>query len=669
MGKVGRMRSSSRPEANAPLTREQARAAYLAIQRELIGMYVDQCTRKTSNVSGPWQRVNEWVGEEQRRGRGWLGETLPVIDAGLSMFANWAAHMMLRFENCLFASTSHLVLFVTRMATLDSFRDSRTMHFNAQLWGRHATSKSFVLSLLRLMSIVGTTVSVGSESKQARTTDTHNNDVTELWDETPLAIMKSNAASGKDDEESSLKGRLTSCCVERRVHQSGGDASSKRGSRLVISEQIGTMFGAWNWEPSQVSSALYSRFAWLEFVDWHRPGRAAEDLVNVDRNMSAETQRLRNIFLRGQHGLQAGHLHVEKLIKLKALTEVTMISWNTIVRLFRTRLRNRYGLTIDTRTIERLTILARLMTITQALLLLWSSPGSPHYGTNFAVEQLGDLDALLHTSEEISYMALELLESQYAGKLNNDALLLREVQAMLSLPQANYTTGQPPTSMTRAAFGEFVYGATAGAPVGPNGMGAAWNAGARQVPQQAPGIVREPLDELLQQQGALARAVAAGAEPTTLVPADPRRYQYVFVPLMPRNLAARLSVSTTKTSTLKLDEAAVRLVIINMIKSPIMAHTYRYRETASGMASNLARAGARGPAASHGRGLLRVSGAWHATGLLPTLGHVRRWPRHEPRRRRARLLPAHWHARRQTHHHRPPSAQRPRAALVPHPDP
>jgi hypothetical protein len=397
------------------LTQEECRRAYLANQRTLMRAYEDSCTSKTSNIMTQGASIIGWY--EQRcmeQGTRWLGSEEPLMDPTMSIFANTFARWMLCMEDSMFVTSLHLLAMTAIFGSRDAYRHKLALHFNLVMTGDNSTGKSFVTKLVSTCSVPGTTATVGNKTANADFSDKDHNDMILINEELKPDEYKDKKRGGDDTSEAANKEFLTSMLYTKKVFYKGDDGS--RMFRISVSQQISTLIGCSNLMHTDFSPAIRSRLSCVPVVVVRRNDRQTQDLVNIEDRLPTEKIAIKQIFIDDMQTDQFFQYHVEKLIGVHALKDVTLGAFDNIAQIMTHYLKRCHAIDPEIRTIDRAGMLARKLTIAHACRLLYSTPHSPYYKRPFEYRSLMSLDPLLHDNEEIACFAIELVKHEIVDR-------------------------------------------------------------------------------------------------------------------------------------------------------------------------------------------------------------------------------------------------------------
>ena len=408
---VAMMRTHARSDKFWSVEREkgekewcEAREAY---QKRHLAEFHSRVWDSNSHISEPMQRLVEFQQSDKS----------PMVPdekhhiPELSIFANMVVRWMEMFEQLALVSTTHRNLFTLMIGSKDAFRVTFGLHFNCILTGRSATSKSFNLNLLKELTVAGTMEQLTYQTAKSDAVDGHKNDSIQAFHELPTWFF---TRKGKevDPSEAMMKEKLTSLRVRCKTIQIDDDTHIRR-QRTTESECISVFLGCTNDDPSQVTESLASRFMWMGTEENEREGRSIRDLMPARNNFDqVDNEKFDEMLLRG-HQDQMIHCVVEKLIYCGIMKDVDMSVANIVHQQFDKYVVSRQTSRVHPRCSKRLRIMARLLTITNAIECVFRVSTGQHYKKRFEIKMALDLEPYLWCTEEIALFAIGLMEDQY----------------------------------------------------------------------------------------------------------------------------------------------------------------------------------------------------------------------------------------------------------------
>jgi hypothetical protein len=149
----------------------------------------------------------------------------------------------------------------------------------------------------------------------------------------------------------------------------------------------------------------------MMFTEVIRKGKDIASLIFASKNMSAEEQRQKNRFYFELQMKQYRHFLVEKAIHTKCIPDVNNYSTQLFFQKFTSILESK-GVSIATRTAERMNFVTRILTITHAIHVVFNIPTGKHYGKVFEPKLLPDITPHMWANWEILHFVCGLFEEQ-----------------------------------------------------------------------------------------------------------------------------------------------------------------------------------------------------------------------------------------------------------------
>lgn len=420
---------------------QQARLAYEARAARFADEYAETCTASTSRVSDPMRAINAWFEARERVDKqrvdddapplAWLGDYQPMLRTAhgpLTLLGTVLATTMLRLEHVGFASTCHLELLSMLFGVLDAYCYEHTLHLNFRMEGPPGSGKSYCLDSIDQWFITGTVRKMNSFTAQAWSVNGSLIDQIFVVDETPKEILTTADNASSDGPEATFKTILTDCRVARQ-HQAHSD-DGERNATASFAQIMGVWLLGHNPFRDSVSSAIGDRFVFYQFLVRKRRGRTAADMAGIERRLAPTVRHERERFIESVRARQMLHSRTEDAIATGQLTDVTMVAFDRLKRVFEQRLEALTGATLSVRTSKRLGRLARIYTISRALFAVYSLPASRHYAQPFTQRSLLDVDPLLWCDAEIFCFVVRQMSSQIADSLA--IVIARQLRALVA---------------------------------------------------------------------------------------------------------------------------------------------------------------------------------------------------------------------------------------------
>jgi hypothetical protein len=303
------------------------------------------CRERTASLMLPWAQISPTLKLVLQ----W-GQANPVRSAWTaSGFAQMAQRVLDVLEQDFQVALLHEEIFLVLAARLGVFEQSYSLKLHMLFSGPPASSKSFILEMLKRLSIPGSTQAVSYETKRANATETDQNATVLTHDEVKRDLFK----SGTGDAE--LKERLSSGRSTSRVFS---QEHGRRKMRVVESKQQCMFIGCTNESFCDLPEAVHSRFFCREVPKW--PVRAGKELVDLlAKGADLEKQEA---FAREMRGVQFKAAVVFTRIYVGDLAPVDMATAYRVFARAQTLLKKR-GCDILPRSMQRLLLMAQSLTV------------------------------------------------------------------------------------------------------------------------------------------------------------------------------------------------------------------------------------------------------------------------------------------------------------------
>lgn len=369
----------------------------------LLSEFKQRCWGDTdANISKPLKAIIRWFNHDYDG----TVYKFPIHYKKLSVFANRAIRTIKVYDKLLFVSTAQHALFLLNHVKYDNWRHEMNLHFNICSTGDGATSKSFLFEIMIDTSVPGTCPEFTYETAKSNAHDENNNHLRNVFQEAPQGMFTSNKHTDPQ-QEAAFKERLTSQKTShRRLHID--EHTGFRTQISSISQAIGCYFGASNDPKSKSTPAMITRFHWLESEKVYREGRNIHDCQRAENSMDKYAKQAKAYwtnFHRFEDMLMAMTF---QFIRVELLHSPELVVADIVIDNFTVMLK-KYSISFEGRTIQRTKILCTILTIINALHELLFTPGGKHYGKEFQLEYLMDLDELLVCTEEIALFAIGLM--------------------------------------------------------------------------------------------------------------------------------------------------------------------------------------------------------------------------------------------------------------------
>lgn len=407
--------------ARRRLTNDTQRSLqYTRDQEAAFKDYIDECTQSSSGVSSVGMAINRWMEACIGEGTFCFRSKPVIVDDSLSTFATMISTMLLDYHSIGAVFAAHREMLVLDIASLDTYCKRYALHINPLLLGEAAVSKSFLVILLMKLSIDGTRRMLTGQTAAARNVDTNRDDEMVLYQEMDRSLLceagdAKSAAPEKNKLHDQFKERLGTCMVTYEVFQTRPDGG--RDSVTIKSSQIGNLAGCSNVLKRMIAPPVMSRMWPLQMLlmrvgpgghNMAEKDAAARAAAEADRMIAADSTMVHDYRM-----FQCLHYHVENLVYIGALTDVSLPIFNLYMPIFRKVLDTEYGIEVPVRTMNRLEFFARVLVIREALVRLFLQPTSPYYGKQINIAHLKAIDPWLKDHQEMIFWLIEFAQDQY----------------------------------------------------------------------------------------------------------------------------------------------------------------------------------------------------------------------------------------------------------------
>ena len=414
------------------------RKMYNGRAHEMVDKFEQMCVSTDADISDAGKTIARWK-----------LHTLPVLyerfgsfafeikDPTLSPFANMQYWFSQALDSYMCVASVHLELIKLHYAVYDAYRQhgQNQLHWNMIYTGESATSKSYVFEQEQCMSIPGTINELTYQTTRADNIDGDQNDHITVFNEAPPGLF-SNPCKGEDAQKalSSMKEKLTSN-RSRTKEFVRDERTGERKNRTAISSQIGCYVGATNDNPAEAEEAMRSRFHWGEFDKVFREDKSIADYQRKASDMEGNPKLKEKYdhFIYYCQDQQMKVFYIWKFIFCGIIQDVSLHAADVVLTSVGKEMK-RNQIQIPARTIERYRILCRILTMTNALDIVFNFKGGRHNGKPFELNQLLDVEPLLYCTEEIAICALNMVAVEVPQLTVSRAKTLR---AMWSMFQSN----------------------------------------------------------------------------------------------------------------------------------------------------------------------------------------------------------------------------------------
>lgn len=384
------------------------------IRKVIVEKFKQLCMSGDSDISAAGKCIANWVKHVRPELDKKFGKfNFELMDHSLSPFANMQFWFSQALDTYMCVATAHSELIKLHYAVYDAYRQhgENQLHWNMIYTGEGATSKSFVFEQKQRMSIPGTISEISYQTTRADAIDGDQNDHITVFNEAPPGLFQAKSR-GEDAQKalSAMKEKLTSNRVRTKEFVRD-EETGERKNRIAISSQIGCYVGATNDNPADAEEAVATRFHWGEFEKVFRKDKSISDYQRKAFEMQSkpELMKMHDRFLYYCQDQQMKVFYVWKFIFCGIIRDVDLDAADVVFRQVSNFLKKNHTIRIPPRTVERYRIMCRILTITNALDMVFNIRGSKHQGKDFEVEQLLDVENLLYCTEEIAICAMNMV--------------------------------------------------------------------------------------------------------------------------------------------------------------------------------------------------------------------------------------------------------------------
>ncbi len=383
------------------------------VQEMMVDKFEQQCVSGDADISAAGKCIARWlihVRSELHIQHGSFA--FEIKDPTLSPFGNMQYWFSQALDSYMCVASAHPELIKLHYAVYDAYRQhgQNQLHWNMIYTGEGATSKSFVFEQKGNMSIPGTITEITYQTTRADAVDGDQNDHITVFNEAPPGLFQANN-KGEDAQKalSAMKEKLTSNRVRTKEFVRD-EETGERKNRIAISSQIGCYVGATNDNPAEAEEAVKTRFHWGEFDKVFRQDKSIADYQRKAFEMESKPE-LKEKYEQFIYYCQDQHMkvfYIWKFIFCGIIRDVDLDASNIVLNNIGKQLK-KYDIRIPPRTTERFRILCRIITITNALDIVFNFKGGLHNGKPFELKQLLDVEPLLYCTEEIAVCALNMV--------------------------------------------------------------------------------------------------------------------------------------------------------------------------------------------------------------------------------------------------------------------
>lgn len=383
------------------------------VQEMMVENFRVQCVSGEADISSAGKCIARWLIHMRPEMYEKHGNfEFEVRDHTLSPFANTQYWFSQGLDTFMCVASAHPELIKLHFGRFDSYRQhgENQLHWNCIYTGESATSKSFVFEAMKLMSIEGTVTEVTYQTTRADAIDGDQNDHITVFNEAPPGLFQSGKNNQNEEALAMMKEKLTSNRCRTKTFERDEETGERR-NRIAVSSQIGVYMGATNDNPALAEEAVRTRFHWGEFERIFRKDKNISDYQNKAFHMEGKPELMKqyNKFLFYCKDQHMKVFYVWKFIFCKIIQDIDLDAADIVLKGITSYLKRKYTIQTPPRTVERYRILCRIMTITNALDIVFNYKGGKHNGKPFELEQLLDVEPWLYCTEEIAICAFHMV--------------------------------------------------------------------------------------------------------------------------------------------------------------------------------------------------------------------------------------------------------------------
>jgi len=383
------------------------------VQTLMVEKFKQQCVSGDADISSAGKCIARWFKHVRPESHSKFGSfEFEIKDSSLSPFANMQYWFSQGLDSYMCVASAHPELIKLHYAVYDAYRQHgiNQLHWNGIYTGESATSKSYIFEMMQLMSIAGTITEITYQTTRADAVDGDQNDHVTVFNEAPPGLFQA-TNKGEDAQKalSAMKEKLTSNRVRTKEFVRD-EETGERKNRIAISSQIGCYVGATNDNPALAEEAVKSRFHWGEFDKVYRPDKSIADYQRKAFEMETkpELKKKYEQFIYYCQDQQMKVFYIWKFIFCGIIRDVDLDAADIVLGNIGKQLK-RHDIRIPPRTTERFRILCRILTMTNALDIIFNFKGGKHNDKPFELHLLLDVEPLLYCTEEIAICALNMV--------------------------------------------------------------------------------------------------------------------------------------------------------------------------------------------------------------------------------------------------------------------
>lgn len=347
------------------------------------------------------------------------------LDRSLSPFANMIIGILTQLEVVSKVSVAHWHFMLCWIASLDAYRHAYDMKLNVILAGPGASSKSFIIRLLSTLSMKGSIQPVTHQTRRALNVDEPIVNVVNTYDEFPVLLTGHDKDAGESGD-STIKSSITEGKIVNNVFHRN-EITGKRTARTTEIDCQRSIIGATNEHVANIPEALASRYHVTLLSGADHPDRSLLDVINVIESDRSDAFQRR--FKQEMEFYRYLTALTFKMIQCKVLPEVNVNIASTVFNKLLSNLKKQGYKVGNPRLVKRMTIMARILTILNAIhITFFSEKAIRPPGSKFDLSMMYTMTPLLVCSEEVAIFAFSFFSDSIINNMEREVVL-----ALLSL--------------------------------------------------------------------------------------------------------------------------------------------------------------------------------------------------------------------------------------------
>ena len=385
----------------------------IIVQSQALVEYNESCRSPESDISEVGRNLHDLRMRRNMYAPEYPRPECVIHDLRYSVFANDMIAMYARMAKEAMATGDIPLLTRLYYTRYDAYRAGHDMHAGCLQYGPQAAGKSFGLNLVEQNWCPPNCVTNCTyRSALADAASGNGSDTIHVFHEMPpdMIATRTSGSSSTHAQVAQFKERLTSGWMTGEVLVLD-KTTGERHIERIVRNVTGVTFCAMNPTKLFIDPALQSRFFMAAFgkADNVEPIIAAKAAFEIDRSRRLAEQNLSDS---KDHLMLLLHYEVEKMIAVGALNQVSEgVALCSLLYIMSTAAQSGVK-PDDTRWFRHVMLMARTMTISEALRDLFFRPGAPYLDQAITTEKLMRLDQRLYIQSNELIYALGVSESQ-----------------------------------------------------------------------------------------------------------------------------------------------------------------------------------------------------------------------------------------------------------------